>query len=179
MASVITTGGRWYETPFNPDLAQMHQHIGCETVDAVGLPNGLVMYVDDEGLLTGKQVNTLASALAGRHIVGSVIVFNGFESALDADYPTGAVTGALLALGYDFDYGFAAKVHGDGATTEVHWQDKSRVWFRCYKDSPVEVHPADGHLWWDGDQWVVGANGVAIPQTNLESAMRSSGLAGV
>ncbi|NLG22213.1 MAG: DUF3846 domain-containing protein [Actinomycetales bacterium] len=47
-------------------LRTMYQVIGCSSVDVVRLTTNLDMWIDDEGMITDRPVNVLATLLA-RH----------------------------------------------------------------------------------------------------------------
>jgi hypothetical protein len=57
-------------------LAEVQKHVGglVEVLYNVGGDPATIMLVDEEGLLKGLPFNALASALAKRYIVGTVIV---------------------------------------------------------------------------------------------------------
>lgn len=66
------------ETFAAESLEQMRQVIDCEWVDKVTVPiyPGLEVDVwfDDEGMIRGRKVNPIASALAGVPICGNVVI---------------------------------------------------------------------------------------------------------
>lgn len=56
-------------------------------IEAVWLPENAVMWVNEEGLLKGLPINTLASALAERVIVGNVVITSVTEEGETAPLP--------------------------------------------------------------------------------------------
>lgn len=62
---------RWAAT--EPSLEECQAAVGG-LIEAVYLPEGRLMYVNENGLLLGLPVNELASAYAGRSIVGDVLI---------------------------------------------------------------------------------------------------------
>lgn len=61
--------------PDQPLLPQVYKLIGCELVEVVRMPgDALLMLVDEEGLLRGKPLNSLASITSGVRVVGDVAV---------------------------------------------------------------------------------------------------------
>ena len=65
-------------------LDELYGHMGCEMIEIVqpntksnvieGNWKNPIMICDEEGILNGKQLNVLASFLAGQHIVGDVVI---------------------------------------------------------------------------------------------------------
>ena len=65
-------------------LDELYGHMGCEMIEIVqpntksnvieGNWKNPIMICDEEGILNGKQINVLASFLAGQHIVGDVVI---------------------------------------------------------------------------------------------------------
>lgn len=45
-------------------IETLHEEIGCDRVDYVALTNVLDMWLDDEGMINGSQVNELATFIA-------------------------------------------------------------------------------------------------------------------
>ena len=59
-------------TDFN--LEELYKAIGCSYVQVVYLTCGKLMIVDEEGQVTGKELNRKASLLAGTAIVGNAVM---------------------------------------------------------------------------------------------------------
>lgn len=57
----------------NGDLETLQGAVGGY-IERVGITTGMVMYVNEEGLLQGLPLNVMATGMAGRHIVGNVVV---------------------------------------------------------------------------------------------------------
>lgn len=57
-------------------LKEMYDHIGCELVEFVDLPNGIVAIVDEEGLLySGNPVFKLTNNEGHElHLVGNILI---------------------------------------------------------------------------------------------------------
>lgn len=61
-------------------LDELYNLVRCETVEAVRLRNGRTMWVDEEGRMSGKPINLIASLLAGGvDVVGDVLVTDAGE----------------------------------------------------------------------------------------------------
>lgn len=66
-ALVIDTDGDVREVQLADDghnLKRFHEALGCTTVDVVRMTTAIDMWIDDEGLITGREINMPASALA-------------------------------------------------------------------------------------------------------------------
>ncbi len=63
-----------------PTLEQVQKLVGGN-VEAVRIPEkfGFEMYVNEEGLLEGLDLNIDASVIAGQQIVGDVVIFENFK----------------------------------------------------------------------------------------------------
>ena len=63
-------------------LDELYNHLSCEMVEvvypnrvpAIGFLKSPILICDEEGQLTGKEINPFASMLAGQPIVGDVIL---------------------------------------------------------------------------------------------------------
>jgi hypothetical protein len=61
-------------------LAELYQHTQSTTVQMIDMPDGRVMWMDEEGKLTGKEPNPTATALVakwllpGDYIAGHALV---------------------------------------------------------------------------------------------------------
>lgn len=79
-ALVITTEGDVKPASVPSDqsahLAWMYEQISCSTVDVVGMPHDLDFWIDDEGLITGKPVNVIATLWA-RYFGGLDVTLHG------------------------------------------------------------------------------------------------------
>lgn len=75
MASVIRTNGVVQEIGREPTLEKLQEVVDgyIESVPIPGSDTG-VLIVNEEGLLRGLGVNEMASLIAGRPIVGDVVV---------------------------------------------------------------------------------------------------------
>ena len=62
-----------------PGLEECQAAVGG-LIEAVYLPDGRLMYVNEEGLLKGLPVNEMASDIAGRYIVGDVIIIRDWST---------------------------------------------------------------------------------------------------
>lgn len=75
-----TTGDSEKVSPQNPSggysLEELYRHTGSHTVEIVLVPgmSGMILVVDEEGLLEDRELNPLASFLTGRTIVGDVLL---------------------------------------------------------------------------------------------------------
>lgn len=72
------------------------QHAVDGYIETVGLRDGAVMIVDEEGLLKGKPYNTLASLIAETNIHGTALIVGTDGDAFD-DVPESYLT--LLSCG--------------------------------------------------------------------------------
>ncbi len=74
-----------YDTDPDLHLRSLRENIDCEWIDRVGLDKGIDMWVDDEGLLTDKPLNVLASRYVdmarGRTgaVIAGTVVFAGLD----------------------------------------------------------------------------------------------------
>lgn len=59
----INTDGTYEDIEMEPGLQGYYKAIGCHTMDLVRLESDCDMWVDDEGLLNGSELNILATAL--------------------------------------------------------------------------------------------------------------------
>jgi len=63
------------EFDIDRQLDQMYRCIDCDTIDIVRIPyTNRCLIVDDNGLLRGFALNLAASLMAGRPIVGTVLL---------------------------------------------------------------------------------------------------------
>lgn len=67
------------------DLETFQELVGGY-IEGVAIPGGVMAYVNDEGLLKGLPHNAVATTLAGRPIVGRMIVF-GVSGPNEVDVP--------------------------------------------------------------------------------------------
>lgn len=72
------------------------QHAVDGYIETIGLPDGAVMIVDEEGRLKNKPVNRIASIFAGMLIVGTALIVGVDEDEFD-DVPESYVN-TLLGL---------------------------------------------------------------------------------
>ncbi|QDP63905.1 MAG: hypothetical protein Unbinned3992contig1000_19 [Prokaryotic dsDNA virus sp.] len=61
-----------------PTLEECQQAVGG-LIEAVYLDDGRLMYVNENGLIVGLPVNEMASQIAGRHIVGDVVIIRDWK----------------------------------------------------------------------------------------------------
>jgi hypothetical protein len=54
-------------------LEELYRLVGCEMVEIIPAPNGMILVVDEEGLHNRKPLNVAASRIAGRRIVGDAL----------------------------------------------------------------------------------------------------------
>lgn len=54
-------------------LKELCRLLGCEMIEIISAPNGMILVVDEEGRLAGKPLNPAASRIAGQHIVGDAL----------------------------------------------------------------------------------------------------------
>lgn len=54
-------------------LEELCRLLGCEMIEIISAPHGMILVVDEEGLLNRKPLNVAASGLAGQPIVGDVL----------------------------------------------------------------------------------------------------------
>jgi len=59
----INTDGTYEDIELAPGLKGYYDAIGCQTFDMVRLSEDCDMWVDDEGLLNGSELNLMATAL--------------------------------------------------------------------------------------------------------------------
>ena len=93
-AAVLTVDGELTVTELpravTARVAALHAHIGCTTFDVVAVADDLDMWLDDEGLLTNRRPNLLASQLVlqitGRlqRWVGDVVFTGGVDPEGDS-----------------------------------------------------------------------------------------------
>ena len=62
-----------------PSLSECQAAVGG-MIEAVYLPDGRLMYVNEEGLLKGLPLNEMASDIAGKYIVGDVIIIRDWSA---------------------------------------------------------------------------------------------------
>tara|TARA_R110000751_G_scaffold300963_1_gene413054 strand:- start:36028 stop:36279 length:252 start_codon:yes stop_codon:yes gene_type:complete len=60
----------------SPTLEEAQEFVGG-TVEMVYLPGGNQMLVNEEGLLRNLEINNMATRIAGKMIVGDVIILTG------------------------------------------------------------------------------------------------------
>lgn len=75
-------------------LGAFYQHMECDTVDVVRL-DGVDMWVDDEGLLTGQALNVPATYVAGRLVEEGQTIQPGFMGTVVF---TGTDQGSVVSL---------------------------------------------------------------------------------
>lgn len=96
-ATVIT----W---PTTGTLATLHLAIHCQTVDVVSLSPDLSMWVDDEGMINGAEVNALATLLARlagfthQPYFGTAVITGGADTEGDTTGLTDDQAAALLQI---------------------------------------------------------------------------------
>ena len=85
--------------PQDTDLSTLQNLVGgyIESVNIIGLPTAHA-YVNEEGLLKHLPVNPVASRLAGRTIVGPMIVLGNGPDGSEGDVPE-EIYGLLKAVG--------------------------------------------------------------------------------
>ncbi len=71
-------------------MESLHESIGCQNFDVVGLFGGIDVFVDDEGAINGSPLNLFLTIIA--HTLGSPAVLFGNGVALSVDEKTGEST---------------------------------------------------------------------------------------
>lgn len=72
-ATIIRTDGTMTMIDHRPTLAELQAAVGGLIAPAYG-PEGISVYVNDEGLLIGLPLNLIASALCGQGLVGDAVI---------------------------------------------------------------------------------------------------------
>lgn len=92
MATVIRPDGICTEVhPENGKaftLQELYRHTECDLVEMVGLPNGDIMWLDEEGKLNGSPYNPVATALYNSPfdvVMGTVLVVPPWEDEQEED----------------------------------------------------------------------------------------------
>lgn len=73
MAMVVKIDGTTEELGFGPKLPALQKAVGGY-IEAVRLPDGHLMYVNEEGRSNGLDPNTTASLMAAQMILGDVVI---------------------------------------------------------------------------------------------------------
>ena len=68
-------------------MESLHENIGCNNFDVVGLEDDIDLFVDDEGAINGSDLNLPATIIA--HALGRPAVLFGHAVALGCDPKTG------------------------------------------------------------------------------------------
>jgi hypothetical protein len=87
MATKLSTIGSTTDLGHSPDLAKLQEAVGgyIEGVQLDPRCGYSFMYVNEEGLLQGLQINPEASLMAGRPIVGDVVLLSQAELEEEMD----------------------------------------------------------------------------------------------
>ena len=81
MATIIRVDGSREELT-NLSLGSLQQAVGGY-IEPVRLPTGELMYIDEDGMFKGKEINQDISLLLGAIVVGDVVILSAEEEKKD------------------------------------------------------------------------------------------------
>lgn len=139
MRYIIKTTGEVVSLPSNTGpmgLAAMQAAVGgcIEAVHGTDLRDKLV-YVNEDGILMGLPPNPSASELLGRHIVGDVLVLDGWEERMHPDIAW-AKDLARLRKGDDIS---------DAELNTIFWDSLTRSYVLEWKGMTLNIE-TDGYI---------------------------------
>lgn len=80
MATLIT-GSEAKKLDKTPTFQECYALVGCGLLEVVGLGNGSILLVDEEGLFNpSATLNQIASEIAGRPLVGNAVMLDKAEA---------------------------------------------------------------------------------------------------